>query len=128
MPVAVLGFVDFTSRAVNFGFELDTGSEQRERERRETIPSLDLLEDWDGIRLRGALQRDAPALPGLERSALVDRGELWLREPDRLWKKQARDQRGRRRSTIFFTILFARLTGTGKEKRDSSCFSSWRPT
>lgn len=32
MPVAVLGLVDFTSRAVNFGFELDTGSEQRERE------------------------------------------------------------------------------------------------
>lgn len=45
---------------------------------------FDLLEDWDGIRLGGTLQRDALILPGLERSALVDRGELWLREPDRL--------------------------------------------
>lgn len=43
---------------------------------------FDLLEDWDGIRLGGTLQRDALTLPGLERSALVDRGELWLREPD----------------------------------------------
>lgn len=45
---------------------------------------LDLLEDRDRIRLSGALQRDAPSLEGLERSALVDRGELWLREADRL--------------------------------------------
>lgn len=87
MPVAVLGLVDFTSRAVNFGFELDTGSEQRERERGEKMQNpfdFDLLEDWDGIRLGGTLQRDALTLPGLERSALVDRGEFWLREPDRL--------------------------------------------
>lgn len=59
----------------------------RERERGEEMQNpfdFDLLEDWDGIRLGRTLQRDALTLPGLERSALVDRGELWLREPDRL--------------------------------------------
>lgn len=80
MVIVALGFVDFTSRAVNLGFELDRGSAQQRR----ILLMLDLLEDRDRIRLSGALQRDAPSLEGLERSALVDRGELWLREADRL--------------------------------------------
>lgn len=98
-PSIVLGLVDFTSRAVSLGFELDNGSASHTRKENLSsgkgdrrgmqngpcaANSTNLLEDWDRIRLSGTLNRDTPSFRDFERSALVDRGELWLREADGL--------------------------------------------
>ena len=87
IPSIALGFVDFTSSAVNFGFELDNGSANRTRAERLLngscpVLSMDLLEDRDRIRLGGTLQRGPVNFRNLERPALVDRRELRLRETD----------------------------------------------
>jgi len=102
------GLVDFTSSAVNFGFELDNGStsEIHTSEYRNIAPVIEmrrsiggessslanLLEDWDGIRLGGTLQRQTLSLRDLERTTFIDGRELGLRQANRLYKGDPRSR------------------------------------
>lgn len=102
-PNIALGFVDFTSNAVNFGFELDNGSTFNQKYKQANTESFDrmksmiprarfmtrdLLEDWDGIRLSRTLQCQTLGFHDLERTAFIDSGELGLCETDRFYTNQ----------------------------------------
>lgn len=100
VPRIVLGFVDFTSSAVNLGLELDSGSASHEKlaYHRQGVSKVgptrlpDLLEDWDRIRLGGAQYRNALNFRDFERSTLVHSRELRLREADWFYKGKRREK------------------------------------
>jgi hypothetical protein len=75
----------------------------------ESSPVANLLEDWDGIRLGGTLQRQTLILRDLERTAFIDGREFGLCQANRLYKG---DPRSRAKSTHLierFPIRFSSL-------------------